>query len=458
MQEYRVYINQLRVGVFIRLDRPWYEHPFLFGSFKIKSQEQIDTLKELGFSTVICVPDKSDQLPRSAAAQCELPAEKAAGEDTQATSAAKALWDMKRERIERLKAQRDKLNRCEKHFERTLDRVKNMMNNIGTAMPEVVEEANGMIAEMVTSFLSEKDLVIHLMNTKSNQEEICYHSLNTAVLGLLLGREYGLDAQALQKLGLALIFHDVGKQRIPKKILYKPTPFTPPELKLYQMHPTYGEEIISARAPDFPVESLDVIKKHHETLDGKGFPAGLSGEAISPVVRLASIVDTYDNLCNKLDVNASMTPYQALSFMFGKQQKQLDRELVALFVRCLGIYPPGTDRDIVERHGRDGRRREHQEYTSSQRSALRTRHPQERSAGIRSGGRSGPYHPEDHTSRKASVPSLRFSQPQDAHLLFPRIFGGQGFLSPSGAAAILKVDCFLRGKDVPDFEGGGWQR
>ena len=344
MQEYRVYISQLRIGVFIRIDRPWYEHPFLFGSFKIKSQEQIDTLHELGFSTVICVPEKSDQLPRSATVQSGTgsagkPEE---GEGQAGTKSTKALWDVKRERIERLKAQRVKLNRCEKQFEQTLDRVKNMMNNIGTALPEVIEQANGMVGEMVDTFLADTDVVIHLMNSKSNHEEVCYHSLNTAVLGLMLGREQGLDAESLQKLGLALIFHDIGKQRIPKKVLYKQTPLTPPELKLYHLHPTYGEEIVSARAPDFPADALEIIKMHHETLDGKGFPAGLDGERIPPLVRMASIADTYDNHCNKLDVAASMTPYQALSSMFAKQSKQLDRELVALFVRCLGIYPPGT--------------------------------------------------------------------------------------------------------------------
>lgn len=343
MQEYRVYVSQLRVGVFIRLDKPWYEHPFLFGSFKIKNQEQIDTLKELGFSTVICVPEKSDQLPKTATGHCEItPRDQEGNGREQTASPTKALWDMKRERIERLKAQRERLNRCEKRFEQTLDRVRNMMTNIGTAMPEVVEEANAMVEDMVTSFLSDKDVVIHLMNSKSNQEEVCYHSLNTAVLGLLLGREHGLDAEALKKLGVALIFHDIGKQRIPKKILYKPTPLTTPELKLYNLHPTYGEEIVSARVPDFPEDAMKIISMHHETLDGTGFPAGIPGDRIPLLVRMASIADTYDNHCNKLDVNASMTPYQALSYMFGKQNKQLDRELVALFVRCLGIYPPGT--------------------------------------------------------------------------------------------------------------------
>jgi len=62
--EYCVNVSQLRVGAFIRLNLRWFEHPFLFGSFKIKSEEQIQILKQLGISTVTCVPEKSDQPPQ----------------------------------------------------------------------------------------------------------------------------------------------------------------------------------------------------------------------------------------------------------------------------------------------------------------------------------------------------------------------------------------------------------
>jgi hypothetical protein len=62
--EYRVYVENLRIGVYIRLELRWHEHPFVFGSFKIRDEDQIETLKQLGIKTVICVPEKSDQLPK----------------------------------------------------------------------------------------------------------------------------------------------------------------------------------------------------------------------------------------------------------------------------------------------------------------------------------------------------------------------------------------------------------
>lgn len=339
MQEFRVSVDQLRVGVFIRLELAWFEHPFLFGSFKIKSIDQIATLKELGLTSVLFIPEKSDQLPEAQATQAP------ASEDPQQARekvSTEALWNIKQERIARLRAQRERFYRCEKHYQKTLDRVRNIMNNLTTASAEVVEEASALVDEMVQVFLAEKEVVVHLMNAEEGTEDVFYHSLNTAVLGLIVGREYGLEADALRKLGLGLLFHDIGKQRIPKKVLIKKPPLTPSELKLVQLHAKYGLDMISGQVPDFPEESLDIIGKHHETVDGKGYPAGLTGDQMPLLVKLAAVVNTYDNHCNKLDPRMSMTPYQALSYMFGKQNKQFPKELVALLVRSVGVYPPGT--------------------------------------------------------------------------------------------------------------------
>ena len=342
MEEQRVPISHLRVGVFIRLELPWFKHPFLLGSFKIKSPDQIRALKELGLSTVICIPEKSDQQPMAPSDLDAAGKDTGGGRSESDTSLQQALWNIKNERIVRLKAQRERLNRCEREFEQALTRVKDIITNVGMASREVVENADTVVKDMVGSLLSDTSVVVQLMNTKPGGEDIFYHSLNAVVLGLLLGRECGLDADALQKLGLGLIFHDIGKQRIPKKVLRKQTALTPPEMKLIQLHPKYGQEMIASRVPDFPPEAMTIVVGHHEALDGSGYPSGLAGEKIPLLVRLASIANVFDNHCNKLDPATSLTPSQALSFMFRKQAAQLDRSLMAVFIRCLGVYPPGT--------------------------------------------------------------------------------------------------------------------
>ena len=82
--------------------------------------------------------------------------------------------------------------------------------------------------------------------------------------------------------------------------------------------------------------------QHHEYADGSGYPQGLAGDKISALARIVSITNTYDNLCNRPNPADSMSPHEAMSCMFGKMRKQFDESALNLFIRSMGIYPPGT--------------------------------------------------------------------------------------------------------------------
>ena len=88
--------------------------------------------------------------------------------------------------------------------------------------------------------------------------------------------------------------------------------------------------------------TLDVILKHHENIDGSGYPSKLQGDAILMPVRIVSVANTYDNLCNHIDVRQSLTPHEALSTMFVQRRSQFDLKIMTTLVKMLGIYPPGT--------------------------------------------------------------------------------------------------------------------
>jgi hypothetical protein len=87
---------------------------------------------------------------------------------------------------------------------------------------------------------------------------------------------------------------------------------------------------------------MAIVASHHETQNGAGYPEGISADQIPQIVRIASIVNIYDNLCNRPDPATSLTPNQALSYMFGKQRQFFDEKLLSIFIRILGVYPPGS--------------------------------------------------------------------------------------------------------------------
>jgi putative nucleotidyltransferase with HDIG domain len=339
MSEYKVSIDQLRVGVFVKIDLKWFAHPFLSNSFKITNPSMIDTLRDLGVEKVVCVVEKSEVLPLSPnqnPVDPALPVPPPVQDEEM-----KRLWAVKNEKIEQLKRRRQNVENCEKRFQSGVNTVKNVMRNIHTGSAESVAEADELLGDLIDSLLLDKESAVQLVNSDMGSQDAFYHSLNISVLSMMLGREAGCNAGLLRLLGLGALFHDVGKIRVPKNILSKTGPLTPAESNFLQLHPKYGEDIVT-KVADFPKESADIVLHHHERCDGKGYPDRLSGTQINVLTRIAAIANTYDNYCNKTDPKDSLTPYEALSRMFALEKDAFDKDLLALFIQCLGVYAPGT--------------------------------------------------------------------------------------------------------------------
>ena len=365
MGDVTVSVDSLQLGVFIRLPLKWYQHPFLFSSFKISSASQIETLRELGVTHVSfdplrsdCSPLKNLQTSGEKSERVEPEREGSEREDSEKephgpekhrpVGGEKEAESCGREqRIRSYLARKRKFQKCEKEFQQTFVRVRSVMQRLLTGSREGVEEAGRLVSGMVDSLLEEKEVVLNLMNVKSSDENVFYHSLNVGVLAMILGREAGLESRELQDLGLGALLHDVGKSLISKKYLYKRGMLTQAEKDLVERHPRYGVDIVG-QMEGFPQRALDIIGQHHERPDGSGYPQGLKGDAISPLASMTALCNVYDNLCNPLDPEKALTPHEALSHLYRPKNPLFPQKLVALFVRCVGVYPPGT---VVELSG-----------------------------------------------------------------------------------------------------------
>jgi putative nucleotidyltransferase with HDIG domain len=331
-------LDRLQIGMYVRL-AGWINHPFLFNAFKIRDEKQIAVLRSLGIKEIHYVPSRSD-MPALAPVPPEMMAKHAPAAPA-VDPAIQAMWQVKQARRARTAQRRSVINQCERHFQQGVASFKSLLGNLYSRPHEVVACARDMVADMVGSLLHEKDALIHLVNVKEGDESAQYHALNVTVLSLLLAREAGLDPEAMRALGLGTLLHDIGKAEVPSRILLKRDPWTPAERGFYEQHVVYGVKMAEA-LPDLPAGAREVIAMHHEMLDGSGFPKRLKGAAIPTLARIAAIANTYDNLCNRLVPEDSLTPAEALAHMFKHQRGALDSALLQLFIRCLGVYPPGS--------------------------------------------------------------------------------------------------------------------
>lgn len=337
-------MDQLRVGLYIHLDLKWFEHPFAFNHFKIKNEEQIKTIRSLGLKAVRCNPSLSEvslqpQGPAQDTQQQTVPlvepvaTEEAAPDMSQALAAKCAM-------IERIQQQRAAAVRIENAFVSTANTIRDIDKNLFSKPVETVRQATQLVTQIADSIISEPELAIHVMGDKMGGEELYFHSLNVTILSMMMARDIKLPQAVVGALGMGTLFHDIGHKEIPKQILQKVEALTQAERHFYELHTQYGIDI--GLRLQFTPGTLAIIGEHHELFDGSGYPAQRKGESIGLLSRIVVIANHYDELCNPLNINNALTPHEALSLMFTKLRSKFDPKLLQVFIRCLGVYPPGT--------------------------------------------------------------------------------------------------------------------
>ncbi|NWG86181.1 MAG: DUF3391 domain-containing protein [Hydrogenophilaceae bacterium] len=330
-------VAQLRVGLYISLDLGWMDHPFISNTFKISDEGQIQTIKRLGLKQVRYYPAKSSAKPQELAGQAEAPTEEAS---PQPTPEERAALEAKRLRVERLNLHHQSVLKCEKLLLESVNAIRHINQTLFSQPKESVANAVALIGRMADSLLTEKDVAIYAMNDKVAGEDVYHHSLNVSILAMILAKEMALPKEEILLVGMGSLFHDIGKTKIPDNLLRKTQPLTKPEQNFLAQHPVYGEEI--GRSLGLAPAVIDIIRHHHELMDGSGYPDGLASAAIARLTRIVAVINSFDNQCNQVNPLNSLTPYEAISSMFAKQRHLFDADILKSFIHTMGVYPPGT--------------------------------------------------------------------------------------------------------------------
>ncbi len=163
--------------------------------------------------------------------------------------------------------------------------------------------------------------------TRRHSEDVMRYSAQIA-------RQMGLGDAMLRLVEVAALIHDVGKIGVPDSILRKPGQLSSSEFAAIQQHPIMGA-VIAESVPGFE-GTLDVIRHHHERWDGKGYPAGLAGEAIPFVARLMAVADSYSAMTTDRPYRKGMEAEKALNILREGAGIQWDPQCVAAFLHARG--------------------------------------------------------------------------------------------------------------------------
>jgi putative nucleotidyltransferase with HDIG domain len=157
------------------------------------------------------------------------------------------------------------------------------------------------------------------------------HSLRVTNVALNIGREMGLSELELELLHKGGLFHDIGKIGVPESILDKAGKLTDDEFATIRKHPEIGAEIMR------PIQAyhklIPIVLQHHEWFNGKGYPHGRAGEAISPLARILAVADVYDALISDRPYRQGWEYSRVISYLEENSGSQFDPVVVQVVLK-----------------------------------------------------------------------------------------------------------------------------
>jgi putative nucleotidyltransferase with HDIG domain len=201
------------------------------------------------------------------------------------------------------------------------------------------------VGDVVEALIADESVLFGMMTIRDYDVYTFQHSVNVCITASALGIRLGLDRLTARELGVAALFHDVGKVKIPRKILNKPGRFTPQEWEIMKSHPVLGARTLLRNRGLEPgtIRAVQVALEHHIRFDGSGYPQLYVPQMPSLYSRIVTICDCYDAMTSvRAYRQIPITPAVAMAYIWQHRDQGFDPALVKAFIGMLGAYPPGT--------------------------------------------------------------------------------------------------------------------
>ena len=335
----KIPVDDLRLGMHLHaMCGAWLDHPFWRTKFILDDPADLDKLRASSVKEVWIdvskgrdveasanegVAPRRDPAPaRSGAAEVRAEAEAPARQPPPAAELgaelqrASALVNQSREAVSSLFA--------EACMGRALD----------------TEKCLPLVDEIATSVWRNPGAIVSLARLKTHDDYTYMHSMAVCALMVSLGRQLGMDESTAREVGMAGMLHDMGKAMMPLEVLNKPSKLTEAEYQIMKTHPQHGYELLQEGKGVGEV-ALDVTLHHHERPDGRGYPHGLAGDALTRVARMGAVCDVYDAITSNRPYKAGWDPAESIAKM-ASWAGQFDTEIFQAFVKSLGISPIGS--------------------------------------------------------------------------------------------------------------------
>lgn len=192
---------------------------------------------------------------------------------------------------------------------------------------KALDDSRPIISSFIDLMDREPEAMRFLISLSGHDFYTYNHSLDVSIYALGLGSALGFNPKDLEELGVASLFHDVGKRNVSLDILCKKGPLDDAEWEQMKRHPQYGLIILDDQ-PNISEGIKAACFEHHESFAGNGYPQQISGQEIHPYARIVAITDTYDAMTTQRSYNVPMSPVDAVTMMHEKLAGRYDPDML----------------------------------------------------------------------------------------------------------------------------------
>lgn len=326
--------DDARIGMYVhRFGGSWFTHPFWRGRFLIETADDLERIRQSDIPCLL-IDDARGIAPPAPPPAAAPPPRPVAPRAVVAPVQQGTKWsEATEQRVETDRQAARALVARSKTVMRGLFAEARLGRAVRTSDVAMVVDG------VVETVDHNPRALMEVLRLKKKNEYTYLHSVSVCTLMVNAARHLGKGLGETRDYGLAGLLHDIGKMGVADDILDKDGRLTEAEFAEIRGHPAFGHRLLS-QTPDMPAMVLDVCLHHHEKMDGRGYPFGLGGDAISPVARMSAICDVYDALTSERAYKASWSPVEALTAMWS-WEGHFDRALLFAFMQSVAIFPPG---------------------------------------------------------------------------------------------------------------------
>lgn len=222
----------------------------------------------------------------------------------------------------------------------TIKSMSTIMKNVSDVNSKKLRESLKSVEEMINYIIELGDIHKSLYDIQTFDNYTYVHSLDTCIMTSFLGMSSNYNEWDLKEMGIGAILHDIGKTKVSYNILNKKGRLTKEEFDEVKKHTIYGAKILKKNVT-MPDSVIKIVEQHHERIDGKGYPYGLTGNQISRFAKIVCVCDVYDAVSNDRCYRNKFSPNDAYELILSGTGTSFDNDTVKNFKNTFSIYPLG---------------------------------------------------------------------------------------------------------------------